>query len=306
VATTASLVAAAAVTLAVLLLSAGAGFLIRSSLRDRRLQQRLRLLQVQVAPARSGPSSTAVEWLRHIGEALRRRALFSERDMLDLERTVAAAGLNPQRAVSTFVGFKVTLLCVTPPVAYAAAVVLGLGHELLAAALGGALGMMSPNWLLGRMRNRYIKELRRGLPDALDLMVVCAEAGLGLETAVDRVAREIGRSNRAVAAEFSLFVHELRVLPDRRMALARLSDRAVIDDLKRLTGTLAQTMRFGTPLAQALRSLAAEARQDRMIRLETRAARLPAMMVLPMIMFIMPVLFMVLAGPPIIALLQKM
>jgi tight adherence protein C len=263
-------------------------------------------LQLQAATTRSGPRGTAVEWLRRIGDALRRRALFSERDMLDLERTVAAAGLNPRRAVSTFVGFKVALLCVAPPIAYATALVLGMGYEVLAAGASGALGMMLPNWLLGRMRNRYLKELRRGLPDALDLMVVCAEAGLGLEMAVDRVAREIGRSNSAVAAEFSLFVHELRVLPDRRMALTRLSDRAVIDDLKRLTGTLAQTMRFGTPLAQALRSLAAEARQERMIRLETRAAKLPAMMVLPMIMFIMPVLFMVLAGPPIIALLQKM
>jgi tight adherence protein C len=290
---------------ALLLLLAGATLLLRGSLRDRRLQSRIRTLQVQAAPVQPGGGSLT-EWLRHIGEALRRRAVFSERDLQDLERTVTAAGLNPRRAVSTFVGLKVALLFAMPPVAYAAAIMFGLGHELVAAALGGGLGMMAPNWVLGILRNRYINELRRGLPDALDLMVVCAEAGLGLEMAVDRVAREIGRSNRAVAAEFSLFVHELRVLPDRRMALARLSERAAINDLKRLTSTLAQTMRFGTPLAQALRSLAAEARQERMVRLETRAAKLPALMVMPMIMFIMPVLFIVLAGPPILALIQRM
>jgi tight adherence protein C len=161
---------------------------------------------------------------------------------------------------------------------------------------------MAPNWVLGFMRKRYIKALQKGLPDAMDMLVVCAEAGLGLDSAVERVAREMAGSNQAVASEFALLAHELRVMPDRRQALTRLADRALVELLKRLAATLGQTFRFGTPLAQALRILAAEARQDRVARLENKAAQLPALMVLPLILFIMPCLFIVLVGPSVVTL----
>jgi tight adherence protein C len=89
-------------------------------------------------------------------------------------------------------------------------------------------------------------------------------------------------------------------MPDRRQALARLGERALVELLKRLAATLAQTFRFGTPLAQALRVLAAESRQERVLRLENKAARLPALMVMPLILFIMPCLFIVLIGPSVV------
>jgi tight adherence protein C len=179
-------------------------------------------------------------------------------------------------------------------------------HILIMMAAGVICGLMGPNWVLGFMRRSYISTLNRGLPDALDLMVVCAEAGLGLDAAVERVARELASSNRAVSGEFSLVAHELKVLPDRRMALTRLTERTPVEAMKQLAGTLAQTFRFGTPLAQALRLLAAESRQQRMLRLETKAARLPALMVLPLIMFIMPCLFIVLIGPSIVSLAENL
>jgi tight adherence protein C len=116
-------------------------------------------------------------------------------------------------------------------------------------------------------------------------MVVCAEAGLGLGSTVERVAEEMQKSNRPVAVEFSLFTHEMRIMPDRKIALANLAERTGQPALKRLAGTLAQTLKYGTPLSQGLRTLAAEMRDERMIQFEERASRLPALLVMPMIFF---------------------
>ncbi len=251
--------------------------------------------------ARQAGANAALEFLTNIGERLRHRALMSEKDLLNLERSVTAAGFNPRRAVSIFLGLKAALVVTLPVVGYTAATLYGTGNEAVVAAVFGAVGLMAPNWVLGFLRKRYVKALQKGLPDAMDMLVVCAEAGLGLDSAVERVAREMAGSNRAVASEFALLAHELRVMPDRRQALNRLAEWALVELLKRLAATLGQTFRFGTPLAQALRVLAAESRQERMHRLENKAARLPALMVLPLICFIMPCLFIVLVGPAAVA-----
>ena len=140
--------------------------------------------------------------------------------------------------------------------------------------------------------------LRRGVPDALDLMVVCAEAGLGLESAVERVAQEMTQSNRPVGLEFLILSREMRILPDRRAALTNLAERTGQPALKRLAGTIAQTLKYGTPLSQGLRSLAAEMRHERMIQFEERAGKLPALLVMPMMLFILPCLFIIVLGKP--------
>ena len=252
------------------------------------------------AAAQPAGSNAALDILTNIGERLRHKALMSEKDLLNLERSVTAAGFNPRRAVSIFLGLKAALVATLPAVGYAAATLYGTGNEAVVAGVFGVVGLMAPNWILEFLRKRYVKALQKGLPDAMDMLVVCAEAGLGLDSAVERVAREMAGSNRAVASEFALLAHELRVMPDRRQALNRLAERALVELLKRLAATLAQTFRFGTPLAQALRVLAAEARQERVHRLENKAARLPALMVMPLILFIMPCLFIVLIGPSVV------
>ncbi|MBU8537357.1 type II secretion system F family protein [Falsiroseomonas tokyonensis] len=295
--------------LGLLLWLAGAWLLLGRSPREEEITARLRALRdggTPVPGAMISGRSMLLGALRRVGEVLRDRAILSATDLADLERTVAAAGYNPRRAVSVFIGTKATLFLALPGAGLGLATLQGDGNEVTFTLVAAVVGLMGPNWVLGFMRRSYVAALRRGVSDALDLLVVCAEAGLGLDSAVDRVARELGPSNRAVAGEFALLAHELRVLPDRRMALERLSERAPIDTLQRLAGTLSQTFRFGTPLAQALRILAAECRQDRMLRLETKAARLPAMMVLPLILFIMPCLFIVLVGPAIITLSERM
>jgi tight adherence protein C len=240
-----------------------------------------------------------------LGNAARDRML-SGTDAITLTKTLTAAGFEPSTAMPIFIGGKIASLFGIPVLVYFGSMLLGdpIGKRALYAAFSVVIGMMLPNWVMALARRPYQKALRRGIPDALDLMVVCAEAGLGLESAIDRVAQETRQSNKAVSVEFLLLVQEMRILPDRRIALANLAERTGQPALKRLGGTIAQTLKYGTPLSEGLRSLAAEMRDERMIQFEERAGRLPALLVLPMILFILPCLFIVLMGQPVSELLS--
>ncbi|WP_372624354.1 type II secretion system F family protein [Falsiroseomonas sp.] len=240
--------------------------------------------------------------LRAAGRVVRSHALLSEADARDLVRIASAAGVSPGRARLAFTLTKLLLTLVLPPATYFGMLAFKPGMALPATGLALVVGLLAPNWVLGALRRKFLLRTQRGLAEALDLMVVCSEAGLGLESAVERVAREMARSNRVVALEFSTLAHEMRMLPDRQQALTRLSERSASDDMRRLTATLSQTMRYGTPLAEAMRVLASDLRRSRMQRLEERAAKLPAMLVLPLILFIMPCLFVVLVGPAVVVL----
>jgi tight adherence protein C len=239
---------------------------------------------------------------RQVGNAVRRSTLFSERDILDIERALAASGQDPASVGSIFLGVKVVLLLGTPAITLAYALTTGKSfiHGLLWLMGGALLGIYFPNLGLSWLRKRFMKALNRGLPDALDLLVVCAEAGLGLESAVNRVARELQSSNGPTALEFATLSQELRMLPDRAEAFRRLGERTALDGFRRLGLALAQTLKYGTPLGKALRILAVEMRQERMLRIEDKAARLPALLVMPLIVFIMPALFIVLIGQSLV------
>jgi tight adherence protein C len=140
-------------------------------------------------------------------------------------------------------------------------------------------------------------EIRKGLPDALDLLVICAEAGLTVDTAFNRVAKELGRGYPELGDEFALTAIELGFLTERRAAFENLAYRVNLDSIKGVVTTMIQTEKYGTPLASALRVLSAEFRNDRMMRAEEKAARLPAIMTIPLILFILPTLFIVILGP---------
>ncbi|MBC7986444.1 MAG: type II secretion system F family protein [Sphingomonadaceae bacterium] len=139
--------------------------------------------------------------------------------------------------------------------------------------------------------------IRKGLPDALDLLVICAEAGLTVDAAFHRVARELGRAYPELGDEFALTAIELGFLTDRRQAFENLSHRVALESVRGVVTTMIQTEKYGTPLASALRVLSAEFRNERMMRAEEKAARLPAIMTVPLILFILPVLFIVILGP---------
>ncbi|KQN36596.1 pilus assembly protein TadC [Sphingomonas sp. Leaf407] len=150
------------------------------------------------------------------------------------------------------------------------------------------------------LKNRITKRsdaIRKGLPDALDLLVICAEAGLTVDAAFHRVARELGRAYPELGEEFTLTAIELGFLTERRQAFENLATRINLDAVKGVVTTMIQTEKYGTPLASALRVLSAEFRNERMMRAEEKAARLPAIMTVPLILFILPTLFIVILGP---------
>ncbi|MCC7048867.1 MAG: type II secretion system F family protein [Alphaproteobacteria bacterium] len=142
--------------------------------------------------------------------------------------------------------------------------------------------------------------MQKGLPDGLDLMVICAEAGLSLDASLARVAREIGPAHPELADELGLTSVELGFLPERAKALENLARRSGLASIRGLVNTLTQTEKYGTPLSNSLRVLSTEFRNERMLKAEAKAARLPAILTVPMIVFIMPALFVVLLGTAII------
>ncbi|HEY0627614.1 MAG TPA: type II secretion system F family protein [Allosphingosinicella sp.] len=150
------------------------------------------------------------------------------------------------------------------------------------------------------LKNKITKrsaKIRKGLPDALDLMVICAEAGLTVDASFSRVARELGKAYPELGDEFALTSIELGFLTERRLAFENLAKRIDLEAVRGVVTTMIQTEKYGTPLASALRVLSAEFRHERMMRAEEKAARLPAIMTVPLIMFILPVLFIVILGP---------
>ncbi len=161
-------------------------------------------------------------------------------------------------------------------------------------------GFKAPDYILGKIAKGRQTKLERGLPDALDLMVVCTEAGLGLDSAFDRVAGEIVESHPELADELTLTSVELNILPQRQEALTNFLNRTGVPAIESVVSTLSQTERYGTPLSQSFRVLASDFRDQRMLKAEEKAARLPATLTVPMVLFIMPCLFGVLLGPAII------
>lgn len=159
------------------------------------------------------------------------------------------------------------------------------------------LGYKGPDIWIANLVGKRTKEIRKGLPDALDLLVICAEAGLTVDAAFSRVARELGRAYPELGDEFALTAIELSFLTERRAAFENLAYRVNLESVKGVVTTMIQTERYGTPLASALRVLSAEFRNERMMRAEEKAARLPAIMTIPLILFILPTLFVVILGP---------
>ncbi|WP_294287858.1 type II secretion system F family protein [uncultured Sphingomonas sp.] len=159
------------------------------------------------------------------------------------------------------------------------------------------LSYKAPDLYLKNKITKRQQAIRKGLPDALDLLVICAEAGLTVDAAFARVAKELGRAYPELGDEFQLTSIELGFLTDRRTAFENLAMRTDLDSIKGVVTTMIQTEKYGTPLASALRVLSAEFRNERMMRAEEKAARLPAIMTVPLILFILPVLFVVILGP---------
>jgi tight adherence protein C len=166
------------------------------------------------------------------------------------------------------------------------------------------LGWRLPDFILNRILKRRRLRLEQGMPDALDLLVICAEAGLSLNQAIEEISRQLRLSNKDVADEFAATSAEMQVLPDFGQALDNMVERTGLEDLRGLIATLKQTLKFGTPLAESLRIIAGEMRAARHARIEERAARLPVLLAIPMMLFILPCLLMIVGTPVVLRLMD--
>lgn len=239
------------------------------------------------------------------GRVVKRLNLARSRQAEKIQLNLARAGLRGADAINLYLFAKLALPFAVGGLAsfavFATPLLAGsVGIKAMLACAGVLGGAYLPEVMIANKTQKRRQGLQRGLPDALDLLVICAEAGLGLEAALTRVAAEMGRAAPEVADEFALAAVELGFLPDRKQALANLDRRANLPAIRAVVNTLMQTEKYGTPLAQSLRVLSAEFRNERMMKAEEKAAKLPATLTVPLVAFILPTLFVVLLGPAIL------
>ncbi len=242
-----------------------------------------------------------VEWLK----------LSQGKSLAELRLKLRRAGYQTRDAIFVFLFAKFALMSgLAAATAFLLFVVPGVAVppnlKPLLLVFSAVVGWMLPDVIVKNMSQKREEILRKAIPDALDLMVICAEAGLGLDAIFERVGREIGPSCPELAEEIGLTSVELNFLPDRHTALRGLAERVPIASVTALVNTLVQTEKYGTPLAQSLRVLSSEMREERMMKAEEKAARLPAVLTVPMILFILPPLFVVLIGPAVLKVLDAM
>jgi tight adherence protein C len=241
-------------------------------------------------------------WYERIGGIVAASPAVGKAEQRRLLGVLAAAGIKGHGSLSGFVAGKLSA-----GVLWTALIWFFLewsewyagSPAIRIALLFGALlvGWRTPDFVLKRLAAQRRLRLEQGIPDALDLLVICAEAGLSLDQAVEQVSQDLRASNRAVADEFATTAAEMRVLSNRAEALENLVDRTGLTSLRSVIATLSQAIRFGTPLAESMRILAAEMRNERLLRIEERAARLPVLLSIPLALFILPCLLMVIGTP---------
>jgi len=225
-----------------------------------------------------------------------------------IETMFLNAGLRSRNAVVVFFGAKVLLaavfLCSFMLVKFSAGLRLTVSITFLLASLSTLIGFYGPNfWLNGKIARRR-DEIILGFPDALDLMVVCTEAGMGLDAALKRVGEEIRLSNKVLSDEFRILNLELRAGKSRASVLRSLGKRIGLEDVDSLVTLLIQTDKFGTSVGRALRVHSDAMRTKRMQKVEEVAAKLPVKLLFPTVFCIFPALFLIILGPAIIRVMR--
>ena len=271
-------------------------------------RRRERLRAEMLSGKRQGKSRLPRAPMGLLRRGLDRLKLLRGDDARSSSELLARAGWRSRDALILFMAVRISLPMVAAVAAFLVLLAkpnMPLSLRLLCVCGAAVAGAYLPVLGLRQMISRRQDHLRKQLPDVLDLLVICAEAGLSLDAALTRVARELGPSAPHLADELGLTAVELGFLPNRRQALLNLAKRTDLPSIRSVVNTLVQTERYGTPLAHALRVLATEFRDERMMKAEEKAARLPATLTVPMIVFILPTLFIVLLGPAIIQVLAK-
>ena len=217
------------------------------------------------------------------------------------------AGFRTATAMQAFYLIKTALMLLAPLLVIVASSWMPeakSGNVLLYAVMAAGVGMLAPNIVLEKLLEKRSRAISNGFPDALDLLVVCVESGLGLASALQRVADELSVSHPELAHELATVNSEIRVGVQREQALKNLADRTGLEDIRGLVGLLVQTMRFGTGVADALRVYSEEFRDKRTQKAEEQAAKMGTKLVFPLVLCMFPMFFIVAIGPAVIRIID--
>jgi tight adherence protein C len=264
------------------------------------LGARLRALGGQQQPVQERPAIR--ERLEQALDPLSKALPLSPADVSRTRAWLIQAGFRDASHVTYYFGARVLMAAVGFAVA---ALIAGFDNPVLLVGVTG-LGFFLPRFILKRMIKDRQQRIRIGLPDALDLTVICVEAGLALDQALQRVGQDLHHAHPDLSDEFHLVNLEMRAGKPRAEALRNLVDRTGVDDIRSLVGTLIQTDRFGTSVAQALRVHSDSLRTERRQRAEEQAAKTTIKMVPPLVIFVLPSIIFVTIGPAVIQLIREL
>ncbi|ADV60737.1 Type II secretion system F domain protein [Isosphaera pallida ATCC 43644] len=268
---------------------------------------------------KAGPSRLAEERAKKKNEEVKKKiakvveeigknSAASEKDMSQIKLDLINAGFRSPNAVSIFMGVKLifflTSVAVVVPLVYTNYGFTTTG--ILYMAIGAAIGMIAPSFFLGYLKSRRQEQIFLTLPDALDLMVVCVEAGLGLDAAFNRIASELQTAAPVLCEEFAIANFQIRMGRPRREVLRDLGVRTGVADLRALAAVLIQAERFGSSIASALRVQSDSMRIKRRQIAEEKAAKTAVKLLFPLVLFIFPGIFVVLVGPAAISIKQNL
>jgi len=257
---------------------------------------------VMGVPDRSAPLRDMTGWFSSIG--VRYRRFYASENLDQLRTILQSSGFNHHRTLPIWIGVKTVSVYLFPIVAFCAAQILGypLTDALIVTLIGVVIGIMGPRLILSVLRRRFNAAIRLGTPDMIDLLVVCSEVGMGLESALERVAEEMNETNPAMSRVLYGLLDDLRILPNRTEAFEKLASTS--EGLRRFGVMVGQSLQYGTPLSQALRSIATDLRRERITNLEERAHKLGAKLTIPMVLFLLPAMFVILGGSPFLHLMR--
>ena len=267
------------------------------------------LLQRRLSTVAAGPAAGGVSRQSLVGDSLpmavRRVRSFvpkSPKEMNRIERLMVSAGYHGPWPATVFAVIQFGL-----PVLMFGLVVwqFGTGSALMFAVIAGLLGYFAPNLWLDRAINRRRKEIQNGLPDAIDLLIVCIESGSGVDQALNRVAEELAITYPALARELEMISAETRAGKPRLEAFKNFAARTKVDDVRSLVAMLVQTDRFGTSIGQALRTHAETSRTKRRQRAEEKAAKLAIKLLFPLVFCLFPAFYVIVLGPSMLGIFRN-
>lgn len=265
-------------------------------------RRRLSEVVAGTAPPPPRRESVVTEAPSHLARRVRSFVPKSPQNMNHIQRMMASAGYHGDWPAIAFAAVQVALPVL---VFFVALTIVGSGTGVLFGVIGGAIAYYVPMLWLGRQIDERRREIRNGLPDATDLLIVCLEAGSGIDQAIARVAEELEIAYPALAKELELIGSETRAGKARMEAFKNFAERTKVDDVRSLVAMLVQTDRFGTSLGQALRTHADSSRTKRRQRAEERAAKLGVKLLFPLVFCLFPAFFTVVLGPAMVQIYRQ-